>query len=257
MFDLQSATPTLRALEAAGFTPPKEARTLLAALEAVPDPNALRAEAGDTLRAALLAGDTAAISRAVVAGAALAHSDSVGLVIAPVRDQLIADSLRAVAPDAFTFARQRYDAAGRALMDALAVCDPLAGPDDVPGMTAEAVKAWGSLGTLRADLDAAAKLLLDVLTDVCRRRWRGDPAHKAGLYTLGGDPALVQRVFAWRPPAPKQPVPRLGRDEIAQVAGGRTGAWGALVVVAGAELRCPVESPADFTPQVAAEDATA
>lgn len=248
MLDLMISTSTLQALEAVGFQAPKAARPLLDALKAVPGADALRAEAADALRAALLAGDSAAIRAATVAAAALNDGQVVGGAIGAARDKLIAEALRAVAPDAFTFARTRYDEAGRALMDALAACDALAGPDDLPGMTPDQVQAWGSLGSLRADVDASAALLSDVLYDVCRRPWRDDPAHQAQLYVVGGDPQLVLEAFAWRPPTGREPIKNLGRDVLSRLCASRGGVWSALVVLAQAELRCPLATAADYAP---------
>ncbi|MBE0418113.1 MAG: hypothetical protein IBX63_10145 [Coriobacteriia bacterium] len=240
---------TLAGLEADGLRIPKPAAKSLEALRQAQtlDTAAARARARDDLVAALRAGDESAAHAASDRVAAHCHhAAALNDELAAVRRELAADAVRALRPLAFEYATARYNEAGKSLMDALAACDPLAGPDDVSAMSAEQVKCWGSLSELNADCDRTAARLRDVLALAGGRVNLGRAEALHALLLTGGDVDGVRQVLTWAPPDPSLPnSPRPSALDTLMCS--RAGRWGAFYLHAGCDLQCALREPGDYT----------
>jgi len=209
-----------------------------------------RTSARDSLKSAIKADDSAGIESALQAVAAHApHASQLNDELAAVRRELAAEAVVVLLPDAFSFAAEKYNAAGAALQDALAACDPLANPDAVTSMTDEQVKAWASLSEMNAHVDKAAARLRDTLAlSGSKANLRNAEALHA-LCLDGGDVAKVRAVLDYRKPdpaAPNRPKP----SHLDRLMQSRAGRWGAIYLYADAGLRCTLASAADYAVRV-------
>ncbi len=249
---------TLDRLESGGLKigPRSHAGKALAALRRSLDldRDSMLMNARGSLIVALKGNDEDAVADAVVTLSALSRDrQHFADEIARVRRTLTDELKNTVLPSAFSYAVEAYNSAGANLMDALGKCDATATADSVNAMSPEAVRAWGALSEMNADCDRAAGMLRDVLSITGSRINMRRPDAFAPLFLTGGDEERIREVFAWQPIDPAAPnAPKA--STLDKLMSSRAGRWGTLHLYTGAEVRCTLDEPGDYSARVKARN---
>lgn len=247
----------LMRLKASGYQPPAEAAQLAKGARALSTPEEVIALRKAALTEAIADGDETLIAFCSRDLAEVKNLGAAWDTYHATRAEVAGRVADLIQEDAWGFARDRYNDAGRRFAKALRVVDPDARPEAVVGLRKPQRDAWAAIPGLVAELEVGAVLLGDLVRSlgrrtVCRRyRAISDPKHAA--YPLGllvtmceAHPRRVAEAWCWRDTAPARVNPK-PPTELDRVCRGRGGRWAAIVRT-GAMLAVPCENLADYQP---------